>query len=174
MTKPFAISAFRQTPPQRGGLELMPRAPRAGRYHDEGDPSPLYGSSSPQAAMAELLRQAARGDLSFDSGDSRRMSNLGLPDGPFLDLTDPEVRDAEGVTLDDLVADDTTTTREVARRARLRGDVIGIRAPSAAMDGEVTFVVFAEHVSQVVLVSDEIVRIVDYVAGQEPPGPSAA
>jgi RES domain-containing protein len=91
------------------------------------------------------------------------MSELVLPSGRYLDLTDPEIRDAERVTAEELVGDDTTKTRALARRTRELGTHIGIRAPSAALNGHVTFVVFPDHVAAVKLVSECIVRIGDYL-----------
>jgi hypothetical protein len=66
--------AYRQTPEHRAALELPQHARRPGRYHDRGDPSPLYASSTPEAAMSEFLRQVARGDLTFAPDDVRRLS----------------------------------------------------------------------------------------------------
>jgi hypothetical protein len=72
--------AFRQTPEHRAALDLPVHARRPGRYHDRGDHSPLYASSSPEAAMAEFLRQVAKGELSFAPEDVRRLSTLELPE----------------------------------------------------------------------------------------------
>jgi hypothetical protein len=44
-------------------------------------------SSSPDAAIAELLRQVAREELSFAADDVRRLSTLELPAGPMLEMT---------------------------------------------------------------------------------------
>jgi len=161
--------AFRQTPEHRAALELPVHARRPGRYHDRGDPSPLYASSSPEAAMAEFLRQVARGELSFAPDDVRRLSTLELPADRLLDLMDPEVCSAEGVTYDQLVGDDTRVTRALAQRTIATGRVIGLRAPSAATEGAITFVIFHQHLQQVVLTKEHTVRIVDYL--DAPPGP---
>jgi hypothetical protein len=119
--------------------------------------------------MAELLRQVARGDLSFAPNDVRRLSTLELPADRLLDLMDPEVCSTEGVTYDQLVGDDTSITRALAQRTSAKGTVIGLRAPSAALQGAITFVIFGAHLQQVVLTEERTVRIVDYV--DAPPQP---
>jgi hypothetical protein len=166
----YSIStlAFRQTPEHRAALDLPLHARRPGRYHDRGDPSPLYASSSPEAAMAEFLRQVAKGELSFAPEDVRRLSTLELPQERLLDLLDPAVCSDEGVTYDQLVGDDTSITRALAQRTSAKGTVIGLRAPSAAMQGAITFVIFCAHLQQVVLTEERTVRIVDYL--DPPPG----
>jgi hypothetical protein len=163
-----STSAFRQTPERRAALELPLHARRPGRYHDRGDPSPLYASSTPEAAMSEFLRQVARGDLSFTPEDVRRLSTLELPAGDLLDLMDPEVCSNEGVTYGQLVGEDTSITRALAQRTRVKKTAVGLRAPSAAMEGAITFVIFRQHLQQVVLTEEHTVRIIDYL--DPPPG----
>ncbi len=99
--------AFRQTSEHRAALELPVHARRPGRYHDRGDPSPLYASSSP-----------------------------------------------------------------LAQRTSATGTVMGLRAPSAATEGAITFVIFHQHLQQVVLTEEYTVRIVDYL--DPPPDPRSA
>jgi hypothetical protein len=52
---------------------------------------------------------------------------------------------------------------------------MGLRAPSAATEGAITFVIFHQHLQQVVLTEEHTVRIIDYLAsssgGQLPAGP---
>jgi hypothetical protein len=59
-----------------------------------------------------------------------------------LDLTDVGTREALAISLQQLVAGDLTRCRAVAARAREAG-YDGILAPSAALAGEQTLVVFA-------------------------------
>jgi hypothetical protein len=155
--------AFRQTPKHRAALELPSHARRPGRYHDRGDPSPLYASSTPEAAMSEFLRQVARGDLSFTAEDVRRLSTLELPAGRLLDLMDPGACSNEGVTYDQLVGEDTSITRALAQRTSATGTMMGLRAPSAATEGAITFVIFHQYLEQVVLTEERTVRIIDYL-----------
>ena len=122
--------------------------------------------------MSEFLRQVARGDLTFTADDVRRLSTLELPADRLLDLIDPGVCSAEGVTYDQLVGDDTSITRAMAQRTSARETVIGLRAPSAALKGAITFVIFGQHLQQVSLTEERTVRIVDYLnqpAGNKEP-----
>ena len=122
--------------------------------------------------MSEFLRQVARGDLTFTADDVRRLSTLELPADRLLDLIDPGVCSAEGVTYDQLVGDDTSITRAMAQRTSARETVIGLRAPSAALEGAITFVIFGQHLQQVSLTEERTVRIVDYLnqpAGNKEP-----
>jgi hypothetical protein len=122
--------------------------------------------------MAEFLRQVARGELSFAPDDVRRLSTLELPADRLLDLMDPGVCSNEGVTYDQLVGDDTSVTRVLAQRMTAKGTVIGLRAPSAALRGAITFVIFGRHLEQVVLRDERTVRIIDYL--DPPPDPRSA
>lgn len=117
--------------------------------------------------MSEFLRQVERGDLTFTADDVRRLSTLKLPADRLLDLMDPDVCSTEGVTYDQLVGDDTSITRALAQRTSARETVIGLRAPSAALEGAITFVIFGQHLQQVVLTDERTVRIVDYL--NQPP-----
>jgi hypothetical protein len=122
--------------------------------------------------MSEFLRQVARGDLTFALDDVRRLSTLELPPGRLLDLMDPGVCSNEGVTYDQLVGEDTSVTRALAQRTSAAGTVMGLRAPSTATEGEITFVIFHQHLQQVVLAEEHTVRIVDYL--DPPPDPRSA
>ena len=113
--------------------------------------------------MSEFLRQVARGDLSFTAEDVRRLSTLELPADQLLDLMDPEVCSNEGVTYAQLVGEDTSITRALAQRTSATGTVMGLRAPSVATEGAITFVIFHQHLEQVVLAEEHTVRIVDYL-----------
>ena len=59
-----------------------------------------------------------------------------------LDLTDEAVRSSLGLTMEDLTGEDYARAQEVADAARAVG-FGGILAPSAAMEGRRTLVVFA-------------------------------
>jgi hypothetical protein len=166
----IAPVAFRQTPENRSAFDLPDQAVRPGRYHDRGEPSPLYASSTPDAAMAELARQAERGALEFAIDDVRRLSTLELPAGPMLDLMEPAIRYAERVTYDQLIGDDLGTTRALAKRVRERGGFVGLRAPSAALEGAITYVIFHDRLSLVVIRAEEVVSIRKYLKGHEAAG----
>lgn len=65
-----------------------------------------------------------------------------------LDLTDRDVRQELNVTEDELVGDDVTRCRQLAAEARQAG-FDGVLAPSGALSGETTLVVFSSAMSKV-------------------------
>ena len=87
-----------------------------------------------------------------------------------LDLTDATVRDAWGLTLDDLAADDYARCQEVALAARADG-YEAIRYPSAAMredresgDSAVNLAIFADRLhpgSEVRVVRSDVLPLDD-------------
>jgi RES domain-containing protein len=66
----------------------------------------------------------------------------------ILDLTDPDVRQAIGITEDELRSDDLTRCQQLADAARAAG-FEGILAPSAALRGEQTLAIFSEFLDKV-------------------------
>ncbi len=66
----------------------------------------------------------------------------------MLDLTDPEVRERLGVDEDDVVGADWAVCQSLADRARDLG-IDGVLAPSGALAGEITLVVFAHALRKV-------------------------
>lgn len=66
-----------------------------------------------------------------------------------LDLTNPSVRRELGIGADDLIGDDYTETQAVAAAAVTAG-FDGILAPSAALPGRRTLVVFAAGASHLI------------------------
>ena len=136
----YSIStlAFRQTPEHRAALELSPLARRPGRYHDRGDPSPLYASSTPEAAMSEFLRQVVRGDLTFAPDDVRRLSTSSFRQaGSSISWIPESVATRASPTISSSAR--TRALLGVAQRTSAAGTVMGLRAPSAATDGAITF-----------------------------------
>jgi RES domain-containing protein len=83
-----------------------------------------------------------------------------------LDLTDPEVRERLGVDEDDVVGADWAVCQSLADRARDLG-IDGVLAPSGALAGEITLVVFAHALRKVTAEHSRIqrppVRMVDVV-----------
>ena len=121
----------------------MPEADVAGRFHEEGDEPPMYASSSEDAAWGELFRHTdpTTGISPFEV--RRRMSALQVEDLPVMDLTDIAVRRALGVTATDLVANDYAVCHAIGQLARREPERFGgLLAPSAAIRGEQTLVVF--------------------------------
>jgi RES domain-containing protein len=63
-----------------------------------------------------------------------------------LDLTDAEIRDALGLTEDDLIADDYAVCQRLADRAREAG-FEAILAPSAGLPEATTLAIFGDALS---------------------------
>ena len=79
----------------------------------------------------------------------RRISAATVTDLEVLDLTSAAVRTALGVTEDDLIGDGYAITQAIAAVARSAG-FAGLLAPSAALSGRQTLVVFASGMPRVV------------------------
>lgn len=112
-----------------------------GRYHRVGGVGVWYASDQEQASWAELMRHFV--DDGVDPFELRRRVGRVKVDGlRVLDLTDPSVRAAVGLEEADLLGDDYTKTQAVASAAAAAG-FGGMLAPSAALPGRRTLVVFA-------------------------------
>ena len=120
-----------------------------GRYHRVGGTGVWYASDREQTAWAELFRHfTSTGVDPFEV--RRRVGAAEVHDLEVLDLCDASVRAALGVGYDDLVGDDHVKSQEVAERARAEG-YEGLLAPSAAVHGGKTLVVFAVGMHRLVL-----------------------
>lgn len=112
-----------------------------GRYHHRGGPGVWYASNQEQAAWAELMRH-----FLYDGVDPfevrRRIGRVHVSRLRVLDLTDPQVRAHLTITEHDLTGDDYATTQHLAADAHATG-FQGLLAPSAALPGRQTLVVFA-------------------------------
>ncbi len=119
-----------------------------GRYHSRGGPGAWYASDREQAAWAELFRHFT--DEGVDPFEvRRRVGAVDVAGLEVLDLTDEAVRSWLGLTMDDLIGDDYSRAQEVAEAARGAG-FGGILAPSAAIEGQKTLVVFATGFASIV------------------------
>ena len=122
-----------------------------GRYHREGGPGAWYGSSSERAAWAELIRHTPRKGVDrFEM--KRRIGRIRVKGLVVLDLTSEATRLALGLgrhsfLSDDLVGEEYARCQDLAERARKAG-FEGVLAPSAAMRGELTLVVFPEGIAK--------------------------
>lgn len=127
--------------------ELMSFADPAlstGRYHTMGGAGVWYASDREQAAWAELFRHFL--DEGVDPFEVRRRVGAVDVQVEVLDLTDDAIVRSLGVNPADLVSDDYTTTQAVAEEAR-RAGFAGILAPSAALPGRRTLVLFPPGVA---------------------------
>jgi RES domain len=110
-------------------------------------PAPGTPPPSERGAWAELFRHWGQDEVSpFEV--RRRVGRVRVEDLRVLDLTDPEVRERLDVAVDDVVGDDWVVAKSLADRARELG-FEGVLAPSGALPGELTLVVFAHAMHKV-------------------------
>lgn len=138
---------WHQGSPFRDLLSFPSPSVGEGRYHREGDPGAWYASSKERAAWTELFRHLRSGRLS-PTEVRRRVGRVRIEEMDVLDLTDPGMRDQIGISEAELVGDDRSRCQEISSAARAAG-LDGILAPSAAVRGERTLVVFPSGMRKV-------------------------
>lgn len=117
----------------------------AGRWNEPGDGPTQYWCMDPSAPWAELLRHEG---LREEDDVERLRATLWAARwsvGPLADLGGFAEAEAWGVDPRVLVEDDHRACRRLARDLRGRG-FAGLLAPSAALPGSVTLVVFRPRV----------------------------
>jgi RES domain-containing protein len=140
-------AVWRQTRPRNGLLDFGNPAAYDARYNRSGEPGAWYASFSERGAWAELFRHWALDEVSpFEV--RRRVGRARVTDLAVLDLTDPVVRHTVGIEEGELAGDDWSRCQQVADDARAAG-FDGLLAPSAALAGETTLVVFAHAMHKV-------------------------
>jgi hypothetical protein len=142
---PRTFRVWHQGRPDHPLLSLAdpPRGP--GRYHRTRGRPTWYGSGTRRGAWAELFRHfSAEGVSPFEI---RR--RIGRADFTIvaLDLTQPRLRRALGLTIEELVSDDLSVCQALAALADEAG-FDGIHGPSAAVDGERTLAVFGPAIDR--------------------------
>ena len=121
----------------------MPNPPLGeGRYHVARGTPTWYGSSTEAGAWAEFARSAPTG---VDLRSARRRLGRVTFDVVALDLTNPSVIGALGISRADLVSDDRIVCQQLAETAVDTG-FDAIIAPSAAVDGAMTLAVFGDAI----------------------------
>lgn len=144
----LSLPVWHQTRPSNPLLRFEDPATYDGRYHRAGAPGAWYASLTERGAWAELFRHWGQHEISpFEV--RRRVGRARVTDLVVLDLTDPTVRNHLGVIEAELTDDSWATCQTLANRARAAG-FQGILAPSGALDGERTLVVFPEGMAKVV------------------------
>jgi RES domain-containing protein len=127
--------AFRQCHPDHAGVAETVRASAAypSRFTPPGGRfGVLYVALGPDTAAAELRRRAEQLGVPASALAPRAMLTLAVRLRRVLDLSDPAVRTAWGLTAADLAGDDYARCQEVAAAARADG-YEAIRYPSAAV-----------------------------------------
>ena len=112
-----------------------------GRFHRQGGRPTWYGSSSEGAAWSEL----SRNPHGVDAREAKRRLGRVVFDVVALDLTDPTLRDALGVTLLELTAPEREVCQTLADLAADAG-FDAVVSPSAAVPGATTLAVFGEAI----------------------------
>ncbi|MDE2263386.1 MAG: RES family NAD+ phosphorylase [Gammaproteobacteria bacterium] len=130
--------AYRQCHPahaQVSDATLRASAREGGRFNPRHEFGALYVSLSRKTAVDELRRRARR--LAVDLAEllPRTMLRLRVDLERVLDLTDPSVAAAWGLSAAQLRSDDLAPCQEVARTAR-RAGYEAIRFPAASGTGE--------------------------------------
>ena len=128
----------RQTGPAHPAFPPAVPAPAPARYHDRGDPWPLYAALD----EATLWREWRAANPVATPAERRRLWTLEVAALRVLDLRDGKVVRALGVDLADLVGP-RQAARPLADRARALG-AEGMVVPSAAHPGGWNLVVFPE------------------------------
>lgn len=138
---------WHQGSPRRAIESFADPARGSGRYHTAGGPGVWYASNQEQAAWAELFRHFL--DEGVDPFEvRRRIGAVAVTDLEVLDLTSAAVQSALVVTEHELIGDDYAATQAVAAAAHQAG-FEGLLAPSAALPGRQTLVVFANGMPRV-------------------------
>ncbi|MFN2432785.1 MAG: RES family NAD+ phosphorylase [Gemmatimonadota bacterium] len=106
-----------------------------GRWNPRGGYGALYTSLSREALRAEMERQLTRAAVPRAAFFPRRVVELEVELGRWVDLTDAAERGRRGVSLEGLVADDLSATRRLADKLRAEG-AQAVLFPSAAGVGE--------------------------------------
>jgi hypothetical protein len=167
----------RQTDPKRQPLELLPIAPRSGRWHSAGEPWPAYASSTPEAAMYELFRGVERDRTTPPPLPTRRMSELLVEQLPVIDLANDLALDHIGLEREQLIegydlGPETDLCRGIATEVRRRPSALGLLVPSAALPGADVLVIFPAGFRRVRVGMQQLVALV--VSPQPNPDPEAA
>jgi len=131
----YAGFAFRQCHPDHAGVLETVRASAAypSRFTPPGGRfGVLDVALAPETATAELRRRAEQLGVPVAALAPRAMLTRAVRLRRVLDLTDPAVRDAWGLTAEDLAGGDYARCQEAAVAARADG-YEAIRYPSAAV-----------------------------------------
>ena len=140
-----------------------------GRYHQAGGRGGWYASSSEAGAWAELFRHHEAGGIA-PSEVIRRIGRARVRKLRVLDLTNPRVREAFGVSEAELTSDDLGECQRIADYARDAG-YDGVLGPSAALAGNHTIAVFASGMRNIAAGRSHVgkppSRVRRFVSGQK-------
>ena len=146
-------------------MDFLNPAVSSARYHRQGEPGVWYAALTERAVWAEFLRHHEPDISPWEV--RRRVGRTRVQGLRVLDLTNPAVRAAVGVEVEQLVSDDLARCQQIAAWARGVG-YEGILAPSAALEGELILAVFASALAKV---SEEHSRVQRPPRRMRPLGP---
>lgn len=115
----------------------------AGRWHRAGDEPTQYWTLSPQAAWAELLRAEALHTEADVALVAMPLWTCRTPAAGLVDLREPAIQAARGVTAAGLIADDWSSCQDAGRCLRVTAR--GVIAPSAVLPGHASLVLFGDR-----------------------------
>lgn len=150
----LSASVWRQCRPSRGLLAVDDPPSYPGRFHRVGDRATWYSSLSEDDAWAQFFRHNPQGGVD-PMEVLRRIGRARVADLVVLDLTDPRTRRLAGITLKQLRSNRYAACQALGRAAREAG-FEGILAPSAALHGENTLVVFDRALTKVTEIQSEV------------------
>ena len=152
--RPIGVEVWRQCRPSRGLLAVDDPPSYPGRFHRVGDRATWYSSLSEQDAWAQFFRHHPQGGVD-PMEVLRRIGRARVADLVVLDLTDARRRRLACITLKQLRSNRYAACQALGRAAREAG-FEGILAPSAALRGEDTLVVFDRALAKVTEIHSEV------------------
>lgn len=149
---------WHQVGPRYGPLSFADPASVDGRYSRKGGPGAWYGSSQEQGAWAELLRHHQGPVSPLDM--FRRVARVRITGLLALDLTSDDTCRTLGVSSVDLtgVGYEYRLCQSIAARAWQNGHE-GILAPSGALPGQRTVVVFDRGIHRLDVERERVTRM---------------
>lgn len=134
----LSVTAFRHCHPayaEPSETTLRASAREGGRFNPQQAFGALYVSLSEATAVRELRRRAARLGVAATDLLPRKLLRLRLRLARVLDLCDPAIARAWGLSPEQLRSDELTACQEVGRAARREG-YEAIRFPAATGTGD--------------------------------------